>query len=112
MNQNAQFLDAAYQAEQQSLTDGGMPIGAALVIDGSVVATRYNHRVQDSSAIHHAETNCLENAGRLEPAQHRKATMYTTLSPCAMCSGSMVLYGIPDVVIGENHNFIGEEEWL
>ena len=91
---------------------GGIPIGGALVVDGKVIAVGHNQRVQHGSAIHHAEMNCLENAGRLPASVYQKATMYTTLSPCDMCTGAMLLYKIPRVVIGENRTFLGGEALL
>ncbi|MDA3004688.1 MAG: deaminase [Actinomycetota bacterium] len=91
---------------------GGIPIGGALVVDGKVIAVGHNQRVQQGSAIHHAEMNCLENAGRLSATVYQRATMYTTLSPCDMCTGAILLYKIPRVVIGENRTFMGGEELL
>lgn len=93
-------------------SEGGIPIGAALIVDGKVVATGRNRRIQDGSAIHHGETNCLENAGRLPASVYARATMVTTLSPCDMCTGAILLYKIPRVVIGENANFYGGEDYL
>ncbi len=93
--------------------EGGIPIGAALVAaDGTVLGVGHNQRVQRGSAIHHGETNALENAGRLPASAYRGATMYTTLSPCSMCTGAILLYGIGRVVIGENRTFLGEEDLL
>jgi cytosine deaminase len=93
--------------------EGGIPIGAALVAaDGTVLGVGHNRRVQHGSAIHHGETNALENAGRLPASAYVGATMYTTLSPCSMCTGAMLLYGIPRVVIGENRTFMGAEDLL
>jgi cytosine deaminase len=106
------FLEAAIAEARTGLAEGGVPIGAALVIDGEVVATGRNRRVQLGSAIRHGETDCLERAGRLTAADYARATMYTTLSPCSMCSGAMLLYKIPRVVLGENVTFLGEEELL
>ena len=91
---------------------GGIPIGGALVVDGKVIAVGHNQRVQHGSAIHHAEMNCLENAGRLPATVYQRAPMYTTLSPCDMCTGAILLYKIPRVVIGENRTFMGGEELL
>ena len=91
---------------------GGIPIGGALVVDGKVIAVGHNQRVQHGSAIHHAEMNCLENAGRLPATVYQRATRYTTLSPCDMCTGAILLYKIPRVVIGENRTFLGGEELL
>jgi cytosine/creatinine deaminase len=106
------FLDAAIEEARAGLAEGGIPIGAALVVDGVVVATGRNRRVQLGSVIRHGEMDCLENAGRLSASTYAKATMYTTLSPCPMCSGAIVLYGIPRVVLGENRTFMGAEEEL
>jgi cytosine deaminase len=91
---------------------GGTPIGAPLVADGKLLAGGHNRRVQHGSAIHHGETNALENAGRHAAGVYQRATMYTTLSPCDMCSGAVLLYGIPRVVIGENRTFLGAEDHL
>lgn len=105
----AQALSAAYQG----LKEGGIPIGAALVTDaGDILATGYNRRVQMNSSIHHGETNCIENAGRLSAKVYAKSTMYTTLSPCTMCAGTILLYKIPRVVVGENETFEESEELL
>lgn len=105
-------LAAAVQAARAGLAQGGIPIGAALVVDGKVVATGSNKRVQLASAIRHGETDCLENAGRLSASVYAKATMVTTLSPCDMCTGAILLYKIPRVVIGENQTFYGGEDLL
>jgi cytosine/creatinine deaminase len=105
-------LRAALDAARTGEAEGGIPIGSALFLDGELVASGYNRRVQDGSAIHHAETNCLENAGRLTAAEYARATLVTTLSPCAMCTGATLLYKIPRIVIGENQTFLGEEELL
>lgn len=107
-----QFLEAAIAEAQAGRDEGGIPIGAVLVVDGEIVGRGRNRRVQDGSAIHHGETNALENAGRLPAATYRRATMYTTLSPCDMCTGAMLLYGIARVVIGENRTFLGGEDLL
>ena len=106
------FMEAAIREAQQGLSEGGIPIGSGLVIGGQVVGRGYNHRVQRDSTILHAEMDCLENAGRLSAREYRRATMYTTLSPCDMCSGTALLYGIPKIVIGENRNFQGPEDYL
>ncbi len=95
-----------------SRAEGGIPIGAALIVDGEVLATGHNQRVQLGSAIHHGETNCLENAGRLPASVYERATMVTTLSPCDMCTGAILLYKIPRVIIGENTTFYGGEDYL
>jgi cytosine/creatinine deaminase len=106
------FLAAAIHEAKQGFAEGGIPIGAALVIDGKIVGRGHNRRVQRASAVLHAEIDCLENAGRLTAADYRHATLYSTLSPCDMCSGAILLYGIPRVVIGENHTFRGPEAHL
>jgi creatinine deaminase len=106
------LLEVALAEARQGLAEGGIPIGAALVVDGRVVATGHNRRVQLGSAIRHGETDCLENAGRLPAAVYARATMVTTLSPCDMCTGAILLYGIPRVVIGENSTFYGGEDHL
>jgi cytosine deaminase len=106
------FLEFAIQAARQGASEGGVPIGGALVVDGKVLGVGYNKRVQLGSAIRHGETDCLENIGRLPASVYQKATMYTTLSPCHMCSGAILLYGIPRVVLGENETFMGAEELL
>ena len=106
------FLDAALDEARQGLAEGGIPIGSVLVIDGRIVGRGHNRRVQRGSAILHAEMDCLENAGRLRAADYRRATLYSTLSPCDMCSGTALLYGIPRIVIGENRTFRGPEDYL
>jgi len=111
MNDNENYQRALNEA-MVGLSEGGIPIGAAMVVDGEVIATGRNRRVQNGSAIHHGETNCIENAGRLPARTYAKATMYTTLSPCFMCAGTMLLYKIPRVVIGENVHFEASEELL
>ena len=107
-----EYLAAAVEAARAGLAEGGIPIGAALVVDGKVLATGSNKRVQQSSAIRHGETDCLENAGRLPASVYARATMVTTLSPCDMCTGAILLYKIPRVVIGENRTFYGGEDLL
>ncbi len=109
---DAEFLSAAIAEARLGLSEGGVPIGAALVVSGAVVATGRNRRVQLGSAIRHGETDCLENAGRLPASTYARATMYTTLSPCHMCSGAILLYKIPRVVLGENATFLGAESLL
>jgi len=106
------FLAAAIAEAEQGLREGGIPIGSVLVSDGRIVGRGHNRRVQEGSAVLHGEMDALENAGRLPAAAYRSATLYTTLSPCAMCSGAILLYGIPRVVIGENRTFRGEEDLL
>jgi cytosine deaminase len=106
------FLAAAIDEAKKGLNEGGIPIGSVLVVDNTIVGRGHNRRVQKSSAILHAEMDCLENAGRLTAKDYRRATLYSTLSPCDMCSGAVLLYGIPKVVIGENQTFKGPEEYL
>jgi cytosine/creatinine deaminase len=106
------WLDVAIAEARAGRDEGGIPIGAAVVADGVLLAGGHNRRVQHGSAIHHGETNALENAGRQPASVYRRATMYTTLSPCDMCTGAMLLYGIPRVVIGENATFMGAEDLL
>jgi cytosine deaminase len=106
------FLEAAINEARIGRDEGGIPIGAALIVDGAVLATGRNRRVQQGSAIRHGETDCLENAGRLSATVYARATMYSTLSPCSMCTGAILLYRIPRVVIGENVTFMGEEDRL
>lgn len=105
-------LAAAIEMARKSLAEGGIPIGAVLVHEGRVIGRGHNCRVQTGSAIDHGEMNCLRNAGRLPAAVYRNCTMYTTLSPCPMCSGAIVLYKIPRVVVGENRTFLGAEDYL
>src|SRR5688500_1625736 len=107
-----QFLKIAIDEARRGLAEGGIPIGSALVIDGQVVGRGHNRRVQKGSAILHAEMDCLENAGRLTPADYRRAILYSTLSPCDMCSGTALLYRIPRIVIGENRTFQGPEDYV
>lgn len=109
---DAELLQIAMQQARIGRDEGGVPIGAAILIDGVVVGAGRNRRVQLGSAIHHGETNALEVAGRLPASQYRRATMATTLSPCDMCTGAILLYGIPRLVIGENRTFMGGEEYL
>lgn len=106
------FLAAAIEEGQVGLSEGGIPIGSVLVHDGKIIGRGHNQRVQRGSVIHHAEMNCLENAARQSAAVYRACTIYTTLSPCPMCSGAILLYGIPRVVIGENTTFLGAEDSL
>lgn len=106
------FMQAAVEEARQGLEEGGIPIGSVLVHRGRIIGRGHNRRVQQGSAILHGEMDALERAGR-HPAQvYRESVLYTTLSPCPMCSGAIVLYGIPKVVIGENRTFLGEEHWL
>jgi len=106
------FLRAAIEEAEQGLREGGIPIGAALVHCGRVLGRGHNRRVQQGSATLHGEMDALERAGRQPAAVYRDAVMYTTLSPCAMCSGAILLYGIRHVVVGENRTFMGEEDLL
>jgi cytosine deaminase len=107
-----ELLAPAIAEARQGLAEGGIPIGAALVHRGTVLATGHNRRVQMGSAIRHGETDCLENAGRLPASVYAQSTMVTTLSPCSMCTGAILLYGIPRVIIGENRTFMGGEDLL
>jgi cytosine deaminase len=106
------FLNMALDQARIGLAEGGIPIGSVLVVRGKVVGRGHNRRVQRGSAILHAEMDCLENAGRLSPADYRQAVLYSTLSPCDMCSGTALLYRIPRIVIGENETFQGPEDYL
>jgi len=106
------FLSAAIAEAEQGLREGGIPIGAVIVSRGQVIGRGHNRRVQKGSAVLHGEMDALENAGRQQADVYRDATLYTTLSPCAMCSGAILLYGIRRVIIGENQTFRGEEELL
>ncbi|MGI9262102.1 MAG: nucleoside deaminase [Woeseiaceae bacterium] len=106
------FLEAAIEEARKGLNSGGIPIGSVLVIDGEIVGRGHNHRVQRGSAILHAEMDCIENAGRLKSEDYRRSTLYSTLSPCDMCSGTALLYKIPKVVVGENRTFRGPEDYL
>lgn len=106
------FMAEALREARQGLQEGGIPIGSVLVVDGQIVGRGHNRRIQRGSAVLHAEMDCLENAGRLSPADYRRAVLYSTLSPCDMCSGAIMLYGIPRVVVGENVNFRGPEAYL
>ncbi len=107
-----EFLKAALDEARKGKLEGGIPIGSVLVYRGEIIGRGHNRRVQRGSPILHAEMDALENAGRLPAKVYRESSLYTTLSPCAMCSGAIVLYGIPRVVVGENRSFVGEEEWL
>jgi len=107
-----EFLAAAIDEARKGQAAGGIPIGSILVIDGRIVARGHNQRLQKGSSVLHAEMDCLENAGRLPASDYRRAVLYSTLSPCDMCSGAVLLYGIPKVVVGENQTFQGPEEYL
>jgi len=106
------FMQAAIAEAEQGLAEGGIPIGSVLVHDGRILGRGHNRRVQRGSATLHGEMDALENAGRHPAAVYRASTIYTTLSPCAMCSGAILLYGIPRVIVGENRTFMGEEALL
>jgi creatinine deaminase len=106
------FMKAALDEARQGLAEGGIPIGSVLVLDGQIIGRGHNRRVQQGSVIHHAEMNCLENAGRQKASVYRRCTIYSTLSPCPMCSGAILLYGIPTVIVGENETFQGPEEYV
>jgi creatinine deaminase len=106
------FLNEAITEARKGLEAGGIPIGSVLVIDGEIVSRGHNQRIQKGSSVLHAEMDCLENAGRLPASDYRRATIYSTLSPCDMCSGAILLYGIPRVVIGENRTFQGPEGYV
>jgi cytosine/creatinine deaminase len=105
-------MDLAVEEARVGLAEGGIPIGSVLVVNGDVVGRGHNRRVQRESAILHAEMDALENAGRLTAADYRRSVIYSTLSPCDMCSGAILLYGIPRVVIGENRTFTGPETYV
>jgi len=106
------YLAAAVEEARLGLAEGGIPIGSVLVIDGEIVGRGHNRRIQEGSVIKHAEMDCLERAGRRPAADYRRAALYSTLSPCDMCSGAVLLYGIPRVVVGEHRTFRGPEEHL
>jgi len=107
-----ELLAAAIEEAERGLAEGGIPIGSVLVHRGKILGRGHNRRVQRGSAILHGEMDALENAGRHPAAVYRESTLYTTLSPCAMCTGAILLYGIPRVIVGENRTFLGEEELL
>lgn len=107
-----EFMAAAIEEARQGLAEGGIPIGSVLVLDGKIVGRGHNRRVQKGSAILHAEMDCLENAGRLTAKDYSRSVLYSTLSPCDMCSGTVLLYKIPRVVIGENVTFQGPEDYV
>ena len=106
------FMLAAIEQAEKSLAEGGIPIGSVLVINGEIVGRGHNQRVQKGSCVLHAEMDCLENAGRLTAKDYQRAVLYSTLSPCDMCSGTVLLYGIPKVVVGENRTFQGPEGYV
>ena len=105
-------MQAALEEARRGLAEGGIPIGSVLVIDGKIVGRGHNRRVQENSAILHAEMDCLENAGRLKARDYQRAVLYSTLSPCDMCSGTVLLYKIPKIVVGEHNTFQGPEDYL
>src|ERR1044072_7752701 len=107
-----QFMLAAIEEAEAGLAEGGIPIGSVLVHDGRIIGRGHNRRVQQGSAVLHGEMDALERAGRQPASVYREGVIYTTLSPCSMCSGAILLYGIPRVVVGENQTFMGEEELL
>src|SRR5205807_6548020 len=106
------FLAAAIEEAKKGLATGGIPIGSVLVLESAIIGRGHNQRVQHGSVIHHAEMNCLENAGRLAASVYRRCVLYSTLSPCSMCSGAALLYKIPRIVIGENVTFRGPEDYV
>ena len=106
------FLEAAIEEAKKGLAEGGIPIGSVLVIDGQIVGRGHNQRVQKGSSVLHAEMDCLENAGRIKASDYQRAILYSTLSPCDMCSGAALLYGIAKIIIGENRTFRGPEDYV
>jgi cytosine/creatinine deaminase len=106
------FMTAALEEARKGLEEGGIPIGSVLVHQGRIIGRGHNRRVQRGSSVLHGEMDALENAGRLPARIYRESVLYTTLSPCAMCSGAVLLYGIPRVIVGENETYLGEEELL
>ena len=106
------FLEAAIEEAKKGLAAGGIPIGSVLVLDDQIIGRGHNQRVQHGSVIHHAEMNCLENAGRLKASVYQRCILYSTLSPCPMCSGAALLYKIPRIVVGENVTFQGPEAYV
>ncbi len=107
-----EFMQAAVEEARKGLADGGIPIGSVLVLEGKIIGRGHNQRVQKGSVVLHAEMDCLENAGRLKAVDYKRSVIYSTLSPCDMCSGTILLYGIPRVVIGENQTFKGPEDYM
>ena len=107
-----EFMTAALEEAREGLAEGGIPIGSVLMLDGKIVGRGHNRRVQKGSATLHAEMDCLENAGRLKASDYQRAVLYSTLSPCDMCSGTVLLYKIPRVIIGENKTFQGPEDYV
>ena len=109
---HAKYMKAAIEEARKGRAAGGIPIGSVLVLDGEIIGRGHNQRVQQGSTIRHAEMDCLEETGRLPASTYQRATLYSTLSPCDMCSGAVLLYGIPHVVVGENKTFQGPEEYV
>jgi cytosine/creatinine deaminase len=107
-----EFLNAAIEEARKGLEEGGVPIGSVIVYQGKIIGRGYNRRIQKGSVVLHGEMDAFENAGRQPANVYKNCTLYTTLSPCAMCSGAILLYGIPKIVVGENKNFLGEESLL
>ena len=107
-----EFMQAAIDEARQGLAEGGIPIGSVIVHRGQIIGRGHNRRIQQGSVIRHGEMDALENAGRQPASVYRESVLYTTLSPCSMCSGAILLYGIPRVIVGENQTFMGEEDWL
>lgn len=107
-----EFMEAAIEEARKGLAEGGIPIGSVIVHKGRIIGRGHNRRVQQGSVVLHGEMDAFENAGRQRASVYAESTLYTTLSPCSMCSGAILLYGIPEVVIGENHTFLGEEALL
>ncbi|MFZ5478386.1 MAG: nucleoside deaminase [Myxococcota bacterium] len=112
MHDDLRFMAEALAEARQGLAEGGVPIGSVIVIDGKIVGRGHNRRVQEGSAILHGEMDALRNAGRLPASAYARATLYSTLSPCPMCTGAALLFKIPRVVFAENHTFVGAEDWL
>jgi len=112
MSEHDEFMQAAIEEARKGRAAGGIPIGSVLVLDGKIIGRGHNQRVQKGSTIRHAEMDCLEETGRLPASTYQRATLYSTLSPCDMCSGAVLLYGIPHVVVGENKTFQGPEDYV
>ncbi len=112
MSEHHEFMQAAIEEARKGRAAGGIPIGSVLVVDGKIIGRGHNQRVQRGSTIRHAEMDCLEETGRLPASTYRRATLYSTLSPCDMCTGAVLLYGIPHVVVGENQTFQGPEDYV
>lgn len=112
MLNHQEFMRAAYEQAMLGLSVGGLPIGSVMAIDGEIIAKGHNQRIQRGSSILHAEMDCLEKAGRLTSRDYQRAVLYSTLSPCDMCSGAILLYKIPTVIVGENRNFQGPESYV